>query len=92
MAHTYGVCPRYSALICSLSLNAMSTELTATRQPPPPLLTNRDLYFYTTMGAHLIHTSFSLAELLALSGLELTGKVASASLKAAEETVCMIDG
>ncbi|KAI7852929.1 hypothetical protein BDC45DRAFT_511843 [Circinella umbellata] len=47
---------------------------------------------YTTLGVYVIHHSFTLAELFALSGLQFTSNTIQTGLKAAEESVQIIDG
>ncbi|KAI9474859.1 hypothetical protein BDB00DRAFT_202752 [Zychaea mexicana] len=47
---------------------------------------------YTTLGVYVIHHSFTLAELFALSGLQFTSNTIQTGLKAAEESVQVIDG
>ncbi|KAG0172909.1 hypothetical protein DFQ30_009372 [Apophysomyces sp. BC1015] len=47
---------------------------------------------YTTLGVYVVHSTFTLAELFAMSGLQLTAKTIKNSLKAAEESVRIIDG
>ncbi|KAL7330039.1 hypothetical protein PS15p_205034 [Mucor circinelloides] len=47
---------------------------------------------YTNMGLYLVSHTFSLAELFAMSGLQFTSRTIQSSLKAAEESVRIIDG
>ncbi|OAD81424.1 hypothetical protein PHYBLDRAFT_71344 [Phycomyces blakesleeanus NRRL 1555(-)] len=47
---------------------------------------------YTGLGIHLIHHTFTVAELFAMSGLQLTSKAVKTSLKAVEESVRVLDG
>ncbi|CDH59607.1 sn1-specific diacylglycerol lipase alpha [Lichtheimia corymbifera JMRC:FSU:9682] len=47
---------------------------------------------YTSLGVYLIHHTFTLAELFALSGLQFTSNTIQTGLKAAEESVQVIDG
>ncbi|KAI8639867.1 hypothetical protein BD408DRAFT_445622 [Parasitella parasitica] len=47
---------------------------------------------YTNMGLYLVSHTFSLAELFAMTGLQFTSRTIQSSLKAAEESVRIIDG
>ncbi|KAI9485686.1 MAG: hypothetical protein EXX96DRAFT_474479 [Benjaminiella poitrasii] len=47
---------------------------------------------YTNLGLYIVNHTFSLAELFAISGLQFTSKTIQSSLKAAEESVRLIDG
>ncbi|KAI8136537.1 hypothetical protein BJV82DRAFT_676194 [Fennellomyces sp. T-0311] len=47
---------------------------------------------YTNLGVYVVHHSFTLAELFALSGLQFTSNTIQTGLKAAEESVQVIDG
>ncbi|KAI8968459.1 hypothetical protein BDF20DRAFT_828162 [Mycotypha africana] len=54
--------------------------------------TNEMLDKYTNMGLSVVSHTFSLAELFAISGLQFTSRTIQSSLKAAEESVRIIDG
>lgn len=47
---------------------------------------------YTNLGIYYVHTAFTLAELFALTGFQLTSTTISTSLHAADESVRIIDG
>ncbi|KAI8368010.1 hypothetical protein EDC96DRAFT_144514 [Choanephora cucurbitarum] len=47
---------------------------------------------YTNLGIYLVHHSFTLAELFTLSGIQFTTQTIKSGLKAAEESVGIIDG
>lgn len=47
---------------------------------------------YTNIGLYLISHTFSLAELFAMSGIQFTARTIQSSLKAAEESVRIVDG
>ncbi|KAI8993520.1 hypothetical protein BDB01DRAFT_894173 [Pilobolus umbonatus] len=47
---------------------------------------------YTNLGIYVIHHSFTLVELFALSGLQFTSQTIKSGLMAAEESVGIIDG
>ncbi|KAF7729270.1 hypothetical protein EC973_004800 [Apophysomyces ossiformis] len=47
---------------------------------------------YTTLGIYVVHSTFSLAELFAIAGLQLTAKAIKNGLQGAEESVRLIDG
>ncbi|KAL1924927.1 uncharacterized protein VTP21DRAFT_4581 [Calcarisporiella thermophila] len=47
---------------------------------------------YTTLGSYLIYHSFSLAELLAITGIQLTANAVKTGFGAAEESVRIFDG
>ncbi|ORE01297.1 hypothetical protein BCV72DRAFT_310162 [Rhizopus microsporus var. microsporus] len=47
---------------------------------------------YTNLGIYIVHHSFTLAELFALSGLHFTSQTIKSGLMAAEESVGIIDG
>ncbi|KAI9281173.1 hypothetical protein BY458DRAFT_553068 [Sporodiniella umbellata] len=47
---------------------------------------------YTNLGIYIVHHSFTLAELFALSGLHFTSQTIQSGLMAAEESVGVIDG
>ncbi|KAG0202403.1 hypothetical protein BGX28_005064 [Mortierella sp. GBA30] len=47
---------------------------------------------YTSLGVYVIHHSFTLAELFALSGLQLVSNTLTAGIKTAEESVRVVDG
>ncbi|KAI7886098.1 hypothetical protein K492DRAFT_233623 [Lichtheimia hyalospora FSU 10163] len=52
----------------------------------------RVLEKYTSLGIYIVHNTFTLAELFALSGLQLTSQTVKSGLKTAEESVRIIDG
>ncbi|KAI8138434.1 hypothetical protein BJV82DRAFT_673584 [Fennellomyces sp. T-0311] len=47
---------------------------------------------YTNLGIYIVHNTFTLAELFALSGLQLTSQTVKSGFKTAEESVRIIDG
>ncbi|KAG0048732.1 hypothetical protein BGZ83_006335 [Gryganskiella cystojenkinii] len=47
---------------------------------------------YTNLGVYVIHHSFTLAELFALSGLQLVSTTLTAGIRTAEESVRVVDG
>ncbi|KAF9961273.1 hypothetical protein BGZ70_008329, partial [Mortierella alpina] len=47
---------------------------------------------YTSLGVYVIHHSFTLAELFALSGLQLVSNTLTAGIRTAEESVRVVDG
>ncbi|RUP52412.1 hypothetical protein BC936DRAFT_143688 [Jimgerdemannia flammicorona] len=47
---------------------------------------------YTNLGIYIIHHSFTLAELFAMSGFHLTSQTFKTGFKAAEESVRVVDG
>ncbi|KAI8882022.1 alpha/beta-hydrolase [Backusella circina FSU 941] len=47
---------------------------------------------YTEIGLKAINHTFSLAELLVLSGIQFTARTVHSSLKAAEESIRLVDG
>ncbi|CEJ03033.1 hypothetical protein RMCBS344292_17024 [Rhizopus microsporus] len=47
---------------------------------------------YTNLGIYIVHHSFTLVELFALSGLHFTSQTIKSGLMAAEESVGIIDG
>ncbi|RCI00488.1 hypothetical protein CU098_009887, partial [Rhizopus stolonifer] len=47
---------------------------------------------YTSLGIYIVHHSFTLAELFALSGIHFTAQTIKSGLMAAEESVGIIDG
>ncbi|ORY92267.1 hypothetical protein BCR43DRAFT_518250 [Syncephalastrum racemosum] len=47
---------------------------------------------YTSLGLYIVHHTFTLAELFALSGLQLTSQTVKSGFKTAEESVRIIDG
>ncbi|KAI9246681.1 Alpha/Beta hydrolase protein [Phascolomyces articulosus] len=47
---------------------------------------------YTNLGIYIVHNTFTLAELFALSGLQLTSQTVRSGFKTAEESVRIIDG
>ncbi|KAF9425515.1 hypothetical protein BGZ76_003203 [Entomortierella beljakovae] len=47
---------------------------------------------YTSLGVYVIHTSFTLAELFAISGLQLVSNTLTATINGAEESVRVVDG
>ncbi|KAF9275606.1 hypothetical protein BGZ68_010655 [Mortierella alpina] len=47
---------------------------------------------YTSLGGYVIHHSFTLAELFALSGLQLVSNTLTAGIRTAEESVRVVDG
>ncbi|KAF9429623.1 hypothetical protein BGZ94_010089 [Podila epigama] len=47
---------------------------------------------YTSLGIYVIHHSFTLAELFAISGLQLVSNTLSAGIRTAEESVRVVDG
>ncbi|KAG0243142.1 hypothetical protein BGW41_002782 [Actinomortierella wolfii] len=47
---------------------------------------------YTNLGVYVIHHSFTLAELFTIAGLQLASNTITVSIKAAEESVRIIDG
>ncbi|KAI1295062.1 hypothetical protein EDD11_008043 [Mortierella claussenii] len=47
---------------------------------------------YTSLGVYVIHNSFTLAELFAISGLQLVSSTLTAGIRTAEESVRVVDG
>ncbi|KAF9121749.1 hypothetical protein BGW39_010285 [Mortierella sp. 14UC] len=47
---------------------------------------------YTSLGVYVIHHSFTLAELFAISGLQLVSNTLTAGIRTAEESVRVVDG
>ncbi|GAA5804949.1 hypothetical protein HPULCUR_010459 [Helicostylum pulchrum] len=47
---------------------------------------------YTNLGIYVVHHSFTLVELFALSGIQFTSQTIKSGLMAAEESVSIIDG
>ncbi|KAF9395123.1 hypothetical protein CPC16_009263 [Podila verticillata] len=47
---------------------------------------------YTSLGVYVIHHSFTLAELFAISGLQLVSSTLTAGIRTAEESVRVVDG
>ncbi|KAF9921267.1 hypothetical protein FBU30_008725 [Linnemannia zychae] len=47
---------------------------------------------YTSLGVYVIHHSFTLAELFAISGLQLVSNTLTAGIRTAEESVRIVDG
>ncbi|KAI8913296.1 hypothetical protein EDD86DRAFT_200197 [Gorgonomyces haynaldii] len=82
------------ALVTAVS-SARSLHLMTIKRPDPPsdaLTFFKVLDQYTNMGVSMIHTSFSLAELLTLSSFHLTSTTIKFTLETAEECVRIFDG
>ncbi|KAF9143768.1 hypothetical protein BGX30_014823 [Mortierella sp. GBA39] len=47
---------------------------------------------YTSLGVYVIHHSFTLTELFAISGLQLVSNTLTAGIRTAEESVRVVDG
>ncbi|KAG1459785.1 hypothetical protein G6F56_006084 [Rhizopus delemar] len=71
--------------------NAISTAKSLHREPEENMFM-KSLEKYTNAGLDLVSHTFSLAELLTLSGLQFTSRTIQSGLKAAEESVRVIDG
>ncbi|KAI8997273.1 hypothetical protein BDB01DRAFT_830875 [Pilobolus umbonatus] len=82
-----------NALNTAKDLHNLSTgELPRLLEQEENNVFNKVLDTYTSFGLDLVNHTFSLSELFALSGLKFTSKTIKSTLKAAEESVRLVDG
>ncbi|ORY94787.1 hypothetical protein BCR43DRAFT_460590 [Syncephalastrum racemosum] len=85
------------ALVNAISTAKRLHAITYSDQPSQDIPAERSGFLqvldkYTNLGIYVIHHTFTLAELFALSGLHFTSQTIQTGIKAAEESVGIIDG
>ncbi|KAI9267072.1 Alpha/Beta hydrolase protein [Helicostylum pulchrum] len=86
-----------NALVTAKNLHSNDLLLCSSEQERERLINNNGLFMkvlekYTNIGLYIVSHTFSLAELFAMSGLQFTSRTIQSSLKAAEESVRIVDG
>ncbi|KAI8095622.1 hypothetical protein BDF21DRAFT_406343 [Thamnidium elegans] len=80
-----------NALVTAKNLHSNDLLLCSSKQERESLFM-KVLEKYTNIGLYIVSHTFSLAELFAMSGLQFTSRTIQSSLKAAEESVRIVDG